>query len=76
MPKDPMTAGQYAKAIAELGLDHGAASELLGIDFRTSTRWVYGERDVAGPAANFLRYLLATKVSGADAIKLLKEQKG
>jgi hypothetical protein len=72
--KGKMSAGQYEKALAALGLDHEQATELLDIDYRTSTRWVYGERDVPGPAANFLRYLVATGTSGADAIKVIKQK--
>lgn len=67
-----MTAEQYRKAIDRLGLSQVAAAELLGVDERTSRRWAIGERDIPAPVVRFLRYLIATRTSGADAMKILK----
>lgn len=67
-----MTADQYRNAIQALGLSQTAAARLLGVDPRTSRRWISGERDIPAPAARFLDYLIATKVSGDKAMKVLK----
>ena len=66
-----MTAEEYRNMIAALGLTQVEASVLLGVDERTSRRWASDEREIPAPVARFLRYLIATKVTGADAIKTL-----
>ena len=66
-----MTAEEYRDLIAALGLSQVDASILLGVDQRTSRRWASGEREVPQPVARFLRFLIATKTTGATAIKLL-----
>lgn len=66
-----MTHDQYRAALEQLGLSQTAAAQLLGVDARTSRRWACDERDIPPPAARFLRYLIATKRSGAYAIKVL-----
>jgi hypothetical protein len=66
-----MTAADYRKVIAKLGLSQARASVLLGVDERTSRRWAAGERTIPPPVARFLHYLLATKTSGDDAIATL-----
>lgn len=67
-----MTADQYRESIEQLGLSQVAAARLLGVDERTSRRWASGERDVPGPAAQFLRYLLAVKQTGERALRVLE----
>ncbi len=66
-----MTADEYRTAIEALGLSQIAAARLLGVDARTSRRWVRGERDIPEPAARFLRYLIATRKTGAYAARIL-----
>jgi DNA-binding transcriptional regulator YiaG len=66
-----MTADEYRAAIAQLDLQQTAAARLLGVDARTSRRWACGERDIPGPAARFLRYLIATRRTGAQAMRVL-----
>ena len=66
-----MTADEYRDAIAQLALTQVAAARLLGVDERTSRRWATGERDVPPPAVRFLRYLIATKKNGEQAIRAL-----
>ena len=66
-----MTADEYSEAIEALGLSQLAAARLLGVDGRTSRRWISGERDVPEPAARFLRYLIATKKTGEQAMRVL-----
>lgn len=66
-----MTPDDYREALAELGLSQLAAARLLGVDGRTSRRWVSGERPIPPPVQNFLRYLMATGRSGEYAMKRL-----
>ena len=66
-----MTPDEYRAAIEQLGLSQIAAAKLLGVDARTSRRWASGERDVPAPAARFLSYLIATKKTGAAAMRVL-----
>jgi len=66
-----MTPDEYRQAIERLGLSQVAAARLLGVDARTSRRWASGERDVPPPAVRFLRYLIATKKTGEQAMRML-----
>jgi DNA-binding transcriptional regulator YiaG len=66
-----VTADEYRSAIERLGLSQVAAAKLLGVDDRTSRRWASGERDVPPPAARFLRYLIATRKTGDQAMRVL-----
>jgi transcriptional regulator with XRE-family HTH domain len=65
-----MTADEYRTAIEALGLSQIEAARLLGVDARTSRRWASGERE-APPAVRFLRYLIATKKTGVQAMRVL-----
>ena len=69
-----MTADEYRDAIALLDLSQVAAARLLGVDDRTSRRWATGERDVPPPAERFLRYLIATRKTGEQAMKVLARE--
>jgi DNA-binding transcriptional regulator YiaG len=66
-----VTPDEYSEAIQTLGLSQIAAAKLLGVDGRTSRRWISGERDVPEPAARFLRYLIATRKTGEQAMRVL-----
>jgi DNA-binding transcriptional regulator YiaG len=66
-----MTPDEYREAIESLGLSQIAAARLLGVDARTSRRWASGERDIPPPAVRFLRYLIATKKTGEQAMRVL-----
>ena len=66
-----MTPDEYREAIEGLGLSQIAAARLLGVDARTSRRWASGERDIPPPAVRFLRYLIVTKKSGEQAMRVL-----
>jgi DNA-binding transcriptional regulator YiaG len=66
-----VTPDEYSEAIETLGLSQLAAAKLLGVDGRTSRRWISGERDVPEPAARFLRYLIATRKTGEQAMRVL-----
>ena len=66
-----MTPNEYRETIEKLGLSQIAAARLLGVDERTSRRWASGERDIPPPAVRFLRYLIATKKTGEQAMRVL-----
>jgi len=66
-----MKANDYREVLASLGLTQTQAAHLLGVDERTSRRWANGERAVPPPAARFLRYLVLTNRSAAQAVRLL-----
>jgi DNA-binding transcriptional regulator YiaG len=66
-----MTPDEYREALARLDLSLVAAARLLQSNERTSRRWASGERDVPPPAAQFLRYLIATGKTGKQAMKVL-----
>jgi hypothetical protein len=67
-----MNADEYRRAIEQLGLTQIGAAKLLGVDERTSRRWANGERDVPAPAVRFLAYLIATRKTGAQAMRVLE----
>lgn len=67
-----MSGAQYKKKLQELGLTQARAAVLLDSDERTSRRWANDARTIPGPAARFLRYLVAAGVTGDDAIKKLE----
>lgn len=66
-----MTADEYREAIAALELSQVGAAKLLGVDARTSRRWALGEREIPPPAARFLQYLIATRKTGGQAVRVL-----
>jgi DNA-binding transcriptional regulator YiaG len=66
-----VTPDEYRAAIDKLGLSQVAAARLLGVDARTSRRWANGERDVPSPAVRFLQYLIATRKTGEQAMRVL-----
>ena len=68
-----MTADEYRTAIETLGLSQIEAACLLGVGARTSRRWASGEREVPPPAVRFLRYLIATKKTGEQAMRVLAD---
>lgn len=69
-----MTPDQYRATIDKLGLSQVAAARLLGVDERTSRRWANGERDVPAPAVRFLQYLIATRKTGEQAMRVLGDK--
>jgi hypothetical protein len=71
--RSPMSAAQYQKALDTLGLSQRrAALHLLNCEERTSRHWALGTRPVPNTVANFLRYLIASKTSGDQAIEKLE----
>ena len=66
-----VTPDEYRETIESLGLSQMAAARLLGVDGRTSRRWVSGERPIPPPVQRFLRFLIAIGKSGEYAMKRL-----
>ena len=62
-----MSANDYRKAIAELGLNQVTAGRFLGVDPRTSRRYALGEVKIPEPTAMLLRLMLARNISVAAA---------
>ena len=60
-----------AQQLKRWGYHRFEAARLLGVDARTSRRWASGEREVPPPAVRFLRYLIATKKTGVQAMRVL-----
>lgn len=61
-----MTRTQYVDAIDRLGLSQRAAGAFLGVDERTSRRWVSGDSAVPESAAKLLRLMIRLKLSPSE----------
>jgi hypothetical protein len=66
-----MTRSHYLDAMEELGLDHHGMAKLLGVDVRTSRRYLDGSRRVPGAAVNFLTYILGKKLKAAAVLAVI-----
>lgn len=53
-----MTPKQYTHVIAALGLSQRAAGAFLGVDERTSRRWVSGDSAIPESVAKLLRLMV------------------
>lgn len=62
-----MTPKQYIEAIDKLGLSQRSAGKFLGVDERTSRRWVAGESAIPESVAKLLRLMIRLKVKPEDA---------
>lgn len=58
-----MTPKQYAEAIAKLGLSQRAAGHFLGVDERTSRKWIAGDSRIPESAAKLLRLMVRLGLS-------------
>jgi hypothetical protein len=61
-----MTPKQYASAIHALGLSQRAAGAFLGVDERTSRRWVLGESAIPESVSKLLRLMIRLKLKPED----------
>ena len=61
-----LTPKQYADAIDRLGLSQRAAGRFLGVEERTSRRWISGESAVPESVAKLLRLMIARKINPDD----------
>jgi DNA-binding transcriptional regulator YiaG len=62
----PMTPKQYTDAIDRLGLSQRAAGAFLGVDERTSRRWVSGDSAIPESVAKLLRLMIRLKIKPED----------
>lgn len=58
-----MTPKQYAEAIDRLGLSQRAAGKFLGVDERTSRKWIAGGARIPESVALLLRLMIRLKLS-------------
>ena len=61
-----MTPKQYAEAIERVGLSQRAAGKFLGVDERTSRKWVAGDNRVPESVAMLLRLMIRLKLKVED----------
>lgn len=61
-----MTPKQYADAIERLGLSQRGAGKFLGVDERTSRKWIAGDARIPESAAKLLRLMLRLKIKPED----------
>ena len=61
-----MTPKQYAEAIERLGLSQRGAGKFLGVDERTSRKWIAGDARIPESAAKLLRLMLRLKLKPDD----------
>jgi DNA-binding transcriptional regulator YiaG len=57
-----MTPTQYASAIEQLGLSQRAAGKFLGVDERTSRKWIAGDSRIPHAVALLLRLMIAKRI--------------
>ena len=61
-----MTPKQYAEAIERLGLSQRGAGKFLGVDERTSRKWIAGDARIPESAAKLLRLMVQLKLKPED----------
>lgn len=61
-----MTPKQYAEALTRLGLSQRAAGKFLGVDERTSRKWIAGTNRVPESVAMLLRLMIRLKIKPED----------
>ena len=64
-----MTGLQYADAIGRLGLSQRAAGKFLGVDERTSRKWVAGDARIPQAVGMLLRLMVKLKLNPSDLSK-------
>lgn len=58
-----MTPKQYADAIERLSLSQRGAAKFLGVDERTSRKWIAGDARIPESAAKLLRLVMRLKLN-------------
>jgi DNA-binding transcriptional regulator YiaG len=61
-----MTPKQYADAIERLGLSQRGAGKFLGVDERTSRKWIAGDTRIPESAAKLLRLMVKMGLKPED----------
>lgn len=67
-----MTPKQYAAIIESLGLSQVGAARFLGVDERTSRRWIAGEREIPETVSRFLTFIAAAKLTPEEVEKVIR----
>lgn len=65
---------EYSRAIARLGWSQVGAAKLLGIDARTSRRYISGDLPLPGPLSKLLRLLVHLKRTDTWFIEVTAEE--
>lgn len=61
-----MTPKQYAEALTRLGLSQRSGARFLGVDERTSRKWIAGDARIPESAAMLLRLMIKLKLKPED----------
>jgi DNA-binding transcriptional regulator YiaG len=61
-----VTPKQYADAIERLGLSQRGAGKFLGVDERTSRKWIAGDARIPESAAKLLRLMVKMELKPED----------
>jgi DNA-binding transcriptional regulator YiaG len=61
-----MTPNQYAEAIERLGLSQRGAGRFLGVDERTSRKWIAGDARIPNSVAKLLRLMIERELTPDD----------
>lgn len=61
-----MTPKQYADAIERLSLSQRGAAKFLGVDERTSRKWIAGDARIPESAAKLLRLMVKMGIKPED----------
>jgi DNA-binding transcriptional regulator YiaG len=61
-----MTTNQYAEAIERLGLSQRGAGRFLGVDERTSRKWIAGDARIPNSVAKLLRLMIERELTPDD----------
>lgn len=61
-----MTPKQYAEAIERLSLSQRGAGKFLGVDERTSRKWIAGDARIPDAVGKLLRLMVRLKLNPED----------
>ena len=61
-----MTPKQYAAVIEKIGLSQRGAGKFLGVDERTSRKWVAGDARIPQAVGMLLRLMVKLKLNPSD----------
>ena len=65
---------EYSRSIDRLGWSQVGAAKLLGIDPRTSRRYISGDLPLTGPLSKLLRILVHLKRTDEWFVEVTKEE--
>lgn len=61
-----MTPKQYADALERLSLSQRGAGKFLGVDERTSRKWIAGDARIPEAVGKLLRIMMRLKLNPSD----------